>query len=402
MRDDALCPADTRHLVDVLQWAIGHARPLEIRATGTKDGYGYRTCASQEVNVSGLCGVIDYEPAELVVTARPATPVAELEQLLRAENQHLAFEPSDLGPLLGNPPGKATLGGIIAGNLSGPKRVRAGAVRDHLLGFQAVTGRGDVIRSGGRVVKNVTGYDLSKLMCGSWGTLAVATEVSVKVLPAPEKVRTIIVPDLSPQDACRICTEALSAPHDVCSAAYLSRESAARSSSSRVSGIGASVLAIRIEGPPVSVASRLEALKDSLARHGEIDELHRMHSEHLWKDIRDVRILRTNDEPVWKISLPMARGGHVHSELLAHGADGIFDWGGALIWCRAPEQLGETIRQLASNEHGEATLVAANDSVKSRLGVFHPLPSGTASLMQRIKNSFDPAGVLNPGRMGVV
>ena len=180
---------DTRDLL--LAWAVSEQKPLEIVGNGTKRGFGHPVAASHSLDLSGLSGIVEYEPAELVLTARAATPISEIEALLRQSNQQLAFEPPDLGPLYGAQAERATLGGIVAGNLSGPRRVQTGAARDHTLGVQVATGRGELIKAGGRVVKNVSGYDLTKLMCGSWGTLGVLTQISIKVLPAPEKTRTV-------------------------------------------------------------------------------------------------------------------------------------------------------------------------------------------------------------------
>ena len=164
-----------------------------MRGQGSKLALGKPMTCDQVLDLSGLSGVVDYAPEELVVTLRAGTPMREVEALLAQRNQMLAFEPPDLGPLLGREAGQGTLVGAVMGNLAGPRRLSAGAARDHLLGFSGVNGRGEAFKSGGKVMKNVTGYDLSKLLAGSWGTLAVLDEVSVKVLPAPDQTRTLML-----------------------------------------------------------------------------------------------------------------------------------------------------------------------------------------------------------------
>ncbi|HBC06348.1 MAG TPA: 2-hydroxy-acid oxidase, partial [Rhodospirillaceae bacterium] len=190
---EILKPDNADQVLDAVKWAVSEATPLDVRGTGSKAGFGRPVQAGRVLDLSNLAGITDYDPGELVLTAGPATPMAEIEQALAEANQELAFEPMDMGALYGNGAGTGTLGGVIAANLSGPRRIKAGAARDHFLGFQAVSGRGEVFKSGGKVMKNVTGFDLSKLMAGSFGTLAVMTQVSVKVLPRPEKTRTVLL-----------------------------------------------------------------------------------------------------------------------------------------------------------------------------------------------------------------
>src|SRR6185295_13372738 len=188
-----LQPATEAELAELVRWAAAEELPLELVASGSKPGFGRPVQSAHRLDLGRLAGIRDYQPAELVLTAGAATPMAELETALAAEHQMLAFEPGDWAPLYGRPAGSGTLGGALACNLAGPRRIKAGAARDHFLGFRAVSGRGEAFKAGGKVVKNVTGYDLPKLLCGSMGTLAVMTEITVKVLPAPEKARTVLV-----------------------------------------------------------------------------------------------------------------------------------------------------------------------------------------------------------------
>jgi glycolate oxidase FAD binding subunit len=398
---ETLKPQTAEDTRDLLAWAVSEQKPLEIVGNGTKRGFGHPVAASHSLDLSGLSGIVEYEPAELVLTARAATPISEIEALLRQSNQQLAFEPPDLGPLYGAQAERATLGGIVAGNLSGPRRVQTGAARDHTLGVQVATGRGELIKAGGRVVKNVSGYDLTKLMCGSWGTLGVLTQISIKVLPAPEKTRTVLIAGQNAADACLAMTAALSSPHEVSAAAFLPANITARSRVSYVAGAGASVTAIRIEGPPVSVGVRNTALRDLLSAFGEIEELHGHNSGAFWQEVRDATPFSSGDAVLWRLSVAPASGGAVLDALGDLGIEGYLDWGGGLIWASSGDDVerASQVRTLAESAGGHATLVRAPDALKTSIGVFHPQPATRAGLSQRIKDGFDPKGILNPGRM---
>ena len=223
-----LTPSDHGEIQAAVAGALADGIPMEVRGHATKRGWGRPVQAEQELDLSGVRGIHLYEPEELVLSAAAGTPISEINEALAARNQHLAFEPPDWAPLYGAAAGEGTFGGVIACNLAGPRRIQAGAARDHLLGFTAVSGRGETFKSGGRVVKNVTGFDLSKLIAGSFGTLAVMSDITVKVLPAPEKVRTVLVFGLSGEDARKAMSAALNSPSDVSGAAHLPAGAAAR------------------------------------------------------------------------------------------------------------------------------------------------------------------------------
>src|SRR5512142_2001127 len=218
---DTLKPRDAKEVEEAVRWALGNDKALEVSGQGTKRAIGRPSQTDLTLDLSGLTGLTLYEPAELVLSARAGTPLAEIEAELEMHNQQLAFEPIDYGPLLGGEAGAGSIGGVIAANLSGPRRIKAGAARDHFLGVTAVTGRGDTIKSGGRVVKNVTGYDLCKLFAGSWGTLAAMTDVTLKVLPKPETEATVLVSGLIDAQACAAMLAAMGSPFDVSAAAHL-------------------------------------------------------------------------------------------------------------------------------------------------------------------------------------
>lgn len=395
-------PRTSGEIEETIRWAIAGKTPLEILGGGSKRGFGRPVEAAHALDLSSLAGIVNYEPNELVMSALPGTPIADIEAALAPHCQHLMFEPADFGTLLGTAGG--TIGGAVACNLSGPRRVRAGAARDHVLGFKAVSGRGESFKSGGRMFKNVTGFDLSKLMSGSFGTLAVLTEATFKVLPAAETVRTVVVVGADPQRAVRAMTVALQSPNDVSGAAHLPADVAAVSTVATVAGIGGSVTALRVEGFGPSVDYRCRALAGLLADFGEIGELEAEDSALLWREIRDVRFFSgETDAQVWRLSVPPAQGAVVAERILATSTGrGFLDWGGGLVWLALPPTVDaahETVRGALSGIDGHATLVRADLSVRGTVPVFQPQPGPLADLTARIKQSFDPEHVLNPGRM---
>ena len=415
---ESLAPTDADGLADAVRWAVAGEHPLEVLAGGSKQTLGRPVQSAATVSLAAFDGIVDYQPSELVLTAQAATPLAAIEAALEAERQMLAFEPADYGTLLRAPgganlratggadlraPGGATLGGALACNLSGPRRIKAGAARDHFLGMHAVSGRGERFKAGGRVVKNVTGYDVCKLLAGSYGTLALMHEVTVKVLPAPERTRTVLVFGLEPAAALDALGAALGSAHEVSGAAHMPAEIAARSAVSYVSGAGAAVSAVRVEGFPASVEARCQALRALLGRFGAVEELHSKNSATLWREIRDVRAFADDGRPLWRLSVPPASGAAAAARV-AEAADvrALFDWGGGLLWLAvdgAPDAGEVAVRAAAMAVGGHATLVRADAPTRAARAVFQPQATGLAALTARIKRAFDPAGVLNPGRM---
>ena len=399
-----LKPTSADDLLASVKDALAAATPLEILGRGTKRDLGRPFQAGRKLDLSAMTGVTLYEPGELVLSARAGTPLAEIEVLLKQNRQELAFEPPDLGPLLGGAASMQTIGGVIAGNLAGPRRIKSGAARDHFLGFTAVSGRGEVFKSGGRVMKNVTGYDLSKLLAGSWGTLAVMSDVTLKVLPAAEKTRSVLVMGLDPAQATQAMAAALQSPHEVAGAAYLPAPLSARSSASYVSNAGASVTALRLEGTPGSVAWRCEQLKTQLAAFGPVEELHSMNSAKLWRELRDVAYLvQPQDRPLWRLSVPPQSGAAMIAQISRLiDATWFLDWGGGLVWLTVPRDVhdaGAALIRDAVGEHGHATLYRAPADLRAQIAVFQPQPPALAALTRRVKDSFDPQRILNPGRM---
>ncbi len=393
---------------DAVGEALAAEEPLELVAGGSKRGLGRPLQLPRTLDLSRLRGIRDYEPSELVLTAGAATPLAEIEAALAEARQMLAFEPPDWDALLGvsaGESGRRTLGGVLACNLSGPRRPKAGAARDHFLGFRGVSGRAEIFKAGGKVVKNVTGYDLAKLMAGSYGTLAALEEVTVKVLPRPECVCTVVLCGLDAMPAVRAMGRALASAHEVSGAAYLPAAAAAALTS--VAGAAAAI-ALRLEGPPSSVAFRRDGLLSELAADGETSVLADEASAALWRAVRDVEPLaRFADRVIWRISVAPSRGvelGEAVTRRLA--ADWYLDWGGGLLWLAVAEAedggaalIWDAIRGADGRGTGHATLIRGVPALRRAVSVFEPQPPALAALAARVKRSFDPRGVLNPGRM---
>ena len=411
-----LKPTSAEEVAAAVTQAVADETPLEIIGHGSKRGLGRPVQAARQLDLSALAGITQYEPAELVLTCRAGTPMAAIEAALKAKNQQLAFEPADLGLLYGAAPGSGTIGGILGCNLSGPRRISAGAARDHFLGFAAVSGRGEAFRAGGRVVKNVTGYDLCKLMAGAHGTLAVLTEVTVKVLPAPEKSRTVLLYGLGDAAAIKAMTQAQASAHEISAAAHLPAAVGARAAVDFVAKSGGAVTAIRIEGPGPSVEHRCAALRRELADFGPTEELHSLRSALLWREIRDVaRLLPDAARAIWRLSVPPANGAALMSDLTRGGGgtqggrdapsllESYYDWSGGLIWLALPATEGASaaiIRAaLARHGGGHATLMRAPDALRLSVPVFEPQDAALAALSSRVKQSFDPRRILNPGKM---
>ena len=399
---EQLRPGAAAELKDLVAWAAGAEHALEILGAGSKRALGRPIEGAQAVALDRLSGIGLYEPEELVMSAACGTPLAEIEARLDANHQQLAFEPADYGPLLGGAAGAGTIGGVFACNLSGPRRIKAGAARDHLLGVQAVTGRGDLIKSGGRVVKNVTGYDLCKLLTGSFGTLAVMTEVTFKVLPAAPEACTLVLAGLAPEAALAALRAALASANDVAGAACLPAAAAARSAVPAIAAAGADLAILRLEGLAPSVAYRATALEGLLApAGGSIGRVEGDASAALWREVRDVRLLPAGPV-VWRVSTAPTAGLAV-LEALEGAPDWLADWGGGLLWlalAEAGEEGGAAaIRRALQGPGGHATLVRGSVALRGAIPVFQPQPAPLARLSARVKDSFDPQRILNPGRM---
>jgi glycolate oxidase FAD binding subunit len=379
MRD---APETEAQLVEAVAGALGQSTPVDLAGAGSKRGFGRPTNAARTISLKRLDGIRMYEPEELVMTAGAGTPVADIEATLAARGQMLAFEPPDLGAFFGGPKRAGTIGGAFACNLAGPRRIKAGAARDHILGVRAVSGRAESFKSGGRVVKNVTGYDLGKLLAGSFGTLAAMSEITFKVLPAPETTRTLVLRELDDADALDAMERALGSPHEVSGAAHLPARH---------------TTLLRLEGIAASVAARAAALKDLLG--GEIEETD---DADLWRTVRDLAGF-VDGACVWRLSLPPSASADAVAAIAREVAvDAIYDWGGARVFVAVPaanDASAAAVRRTVAAAGGHATLLRAPDPLRAGVGAFPPQPDALAGLTRRVKDAFDPQRILSPGRM---
>lgn len=405
---DTLKVRDAKDVEAVVRAAIANEQPLEIIGHGSKRGIGHAMATNALLDLSALNAVIAYEPNELIVTLQAGAPLADVLSLIDARNQQFAFEPMNTAPLLGAP-GLGTIGGIIAAGLAGPRRIKAGGARDHLLGAHAVSGFGDSFKTGGKVVKNVTGYDLCKLLAGSWGTLSVMTEVTLKVMPKPEAERTLLLRGLDDAVASKAMTAALGSPYDVSAAAHLPKSAfrAKTEGLGDIAGQNEALTLLRLEGITSSASHRAGSLRELLALFGTATLVEDAASSILWAAIRDVLPFAANGAlgawPVWRIVCPPASGAALGTQLAREtGGDVIYDWGGGLIWAALPPKgdgHAAAVRPRVDAVGGHATLIRAAEEVRREIDVFHPPAPGVAALNERVRASFDPKTILNRGRL---
>jgi glycolate oxidase FAD binding subunit len=405
-----LSPANEAELADMV---ASTATPLRVSGGGTRD-IGVPVVA-EPLSTAGLSGISLYDPGALTLVAGAGTPMAEIEAALNAENQRLAFEPSDLRALLGGD-GAPTIGGVVATNASGSRRIAVGACRDHMLGVRFVDGSGTVIKNGGQVMKNVTGYDLVKLLTGSFGTLGVLSEVSLKVLPKPETSTTLILHELALVDSVAAMSKALGSPFEVTGAAMVNGDTC-----------------IRIEGFEDSVQYRADQLTEMLAEYGDITRKDHAASATLWRQITNAEVFKDH-AAVTRVSItPSEAAAFAEAHWQTLGADLMMDWGGGLMWFgvteahakeaatqggdQTPNPLNaglktihgalqhavsaEIMRHADTTASGHATLIKAPTEVRASMPVFQPEEPGVAALSRGLRSKFDPRGILNPGLMGV-
>jgi glycolate oxidase FAD binding subunit len=403
MSYEFLRPRDAAEVEQAIRWALAGGKTLELVGHGSKRAIGCPAQTDATLDMSGVAGITLYEPDELVLSAKAGTALAEIEAVLASKGQHLPFEPIDYGPLFGEPAGRGTIGGTLAANVSGPRRIRAGAARDHLLGIVAVSGRGETFRSGGRVVKNVTGYDLCKLMAGSWGTLAVLTDVTIKVLPRPPAEATLLAFGLDDAAAATAMAKAMGSTAGVSGAAHLPDYAA-----SRFVGLARraeAVIALRVEGIVEGIADAIAGLREAVPPFAAGAVLDEVESRSLWRAIRDVRPFwpgtEAGDRALWRVSTAPSKGFEIVRKL-SPAAHAFYDWAGGLLWIAplaAADCCAGEIRAAVATAGGHGTLVRAPAAVRASVGAFAPETGVLAALTRRVKEGFDPQGVLNPGRM---
>jgi glycolate oxidase FAD binding subunit len=396
-------PVDERECSRVLAEATATHTPVAVLGSGSKQQIGRPMHTATSVSTRGLRGITLYEPSEMVMSARAGTPLEQVEEALAGRGQMLAFEPVELAPLTGGEPHQATIAGVFATNMAGARRIKVGAARDHLLGVRAVNGRGEIFKSGGRVMKNVTGYDLCRGLSGSWGTLAVMCEVTFRVMPVPEDTCTLVLLGLPEEIAIEVLCAAMATPFEVSGAVHLQPALVARLWHEGLRRQGQALTALRLENFAKSTAYRGARLKEHLKAYGEIHELDRENSSAFWDELRQLSVLQGSDAQLWRISTSPGAGPKVVAAISAYmECRAFYDWSGGLVWAEVlptTDAGAADIRRVIATHGGHATLIRAEADVRSAVEVFQPLETGLQKLSRKLKAAFDPAGILNPGRM---
>ena len=383
-------PTTESDLCAIVAEARARKAPLAIEGGGTRAGLGRPSQTADTLSMRALDGIVFYEPAEMVICARAGAPLAQIESMLAERNQILPFEPPDHRRLYGSS-GAPTIGAVAACNLSGSRRISAGAARDSLIGVRFVNGAGEAIKSGGRVMKNVTGLDLVKLSAGAHGTLGALTEVTFKLLPGPETSATLVIEGLDDSRAIEALSRALGSPFEVSGAAHLP---------AGVGGDRARTL-LRIENFESSVAYRIAELRKLVGGDAVLDD---SVSRETWRDIGECAFFAAPDaRAIWRVSTAPSRAPDLVRLVQRNGAVAHFyDWGGGLVWL-AMEASGDArekdVRAAVAACGGHATLVRAPEEVRAHVEVFQPLAAPLMKLTRGVKASVDPDGILNPGRM---
>jgi glycolate oxidase FAD binding subunit len=395
-----LVPASEEEAAAIIRAHTEQRMALAIGGGDTRSGFGNVVQAQDRLRSTGLSGIVAYNPGEMVMTAKAGTPMAEVEAALAENGQMLAFEPMDHRALMGTT-GEPTIGGVFAANVSGSRRLIAGAARDSLLGIRFVNGKGEIIKAGGRVMKNVTGLDLVKLLAGSHGTLGFLTEVTFRVPPRPKTEETVVISGLNDAEAANAMAAAMALPVEVSGAAHLPLTVTWKFLGGKLPEGEATVL--RIEGLPGSVESRAGKLLSAMAPFGHAARLDHAASRQLWQEIRDVAPYADGTgRPVWRVSVAPSIGHQLVAALrLEAGVDAFYDWQGGLVWMRmeADPEAGLARRFVKALGGGHATLIRASAEARAGISAFHPEEEAVALLSQRVKQSFDPAGIFNPGKM---
>ncbi|HRQ28385.1 FAD-binding protein, partial [Hyphomicrobium sp.] len=400
---DIMRPATEWELKSMMTALMERAIPVEIMGAGSKRGVGRPVAAPVAMTTAGIRGISLYEPSELVMAARAGTPLTQIEVELASRGQMLPFEPIDLGSALGAGAGVQTIGAVFAANLSGARRISNGAARDHLIGLRGVNGRGEIFKSGGRVMKNVTGYDVARGLSGSWGTLAVFSEVTFKVLPLPDDVVTLVYPDLTDDLAVELMSLSLTQPYEVSGTVHLSQALAGRLRHKGLASAGRPLTAIRLENFTRSITYRKQKLREVLVAYGAPMELELESSLEFWSEVRKLSFLPPNGTHLWRISTTPSEAAALVAAVRRHMAvEAFYDWSGGLVWLETPASAdagSADIRRAVASHGGHATLIRADQPVRQSVDVFQPLAPAVDRITRGIKQAFDPLGLLNPGRM---
>jgi len=375
--------------------------PLEIYGSGSKRDIGRNFQSQKTLDLSNYSGIIKYEPEELYIKVKSGTPIKEIKKALEKNNQHLAFEPTDFGPLFEGQTNEGTIGGVLSCNFAGPRRFKAGSARDHILGFKGVNGKGEIIKSGGTVVKNVTGYDLSKLITGSFGTLSVFTEISIKVLPKPDLTKTLIINNPHLKKGLEHLSAALSSSCDPSGAVFYPEFFQDKFIFNDLTTKG-SITAIRIEGSKLSIDERIKQLINELTvDKKEISILDPEQSSIFWEKTRSLNVFSNLKSNLLRIIVPGSEAFDLINRLKIYNVRYFIDWGGNLVWAQLDQlnlDILKGIKAIVKNLGGYLTIIKVDERLKSSIDIF-TIDNVKYKISEKIKKSFDPKRILNPGKM---
>ena len=384
--------------------------PIELVGSGSKRKIGKPLQCAKILNLSKLNGIIEYLPEELYIKVKACTPIDQIEEELKKNKQQLAFEPIDFGYLFLGKSDYGTAAGQVACNISGPRRFKVGSVRDHVLGFRGVNGKGEIIKSGGKVVKNVTGYDLSKLVCGSYGTLVALTEITFKVLPSPKESTTLVIHNLKLETAVDLLGQAISSSNDISGATFFPIEPKCTNCVMNIEKTfklndlkyGGSFTAIRIEGTKNSIDERKKNLKSELKIiDHDVSILATYQSEIFWNKVKDLEVFSATTNNIIRIVIPPSQCIQLAYQLSSIKHKYYLDWGGALIWmeaCELTEEMFDSIKKKVVKHGGYISMIKTSDHLPFVEEVF-TINMNRFNISQNIKKSFDPKRILNPGKM---
>jgi len=375
--------------------------PLEISGLKSKKNIGRNFQAEKTLDLSNYSGVIEYKPEELYIKVKAGTPLAEIKSKLDKYNQQLAFEPVDFGLLFSGNKNGGTIGGVISCNFAGPRRFKVGSARDHVLGFQGINGKGEIIKSGGTVVKNVTGYDLSKIITGSFGTLVVLTEISIKVLPKSISNKTLVIDNPHLKKALEYLSLALSSSSDPSGGVFYPEYFRKQFTLNDLTTEGP-ITAIRVEGPNDSVNYRIKKLcKELNVKNDEIEILELEQSNIFWEKTRSLQVFSQMKNNLLRIAVPSSETLEVMNKIKAYDIKYFIDWGGSLIWLQIDEinsKILKDLKEIVSHALGYVTVIKIEENLKASIDVFTIDPI-KYKMTEKIKKSFDPKRILNPGKM---
>ncbi len=396
-----LKPDKEETIAEVIKHCYKKNIPLEICGLGSKKNIGRNFQSQKTIDLSNYSGIIKYEPEELYIKVKSGTPIQEIKKALEKKNQHLAFEPTDFGPLFNGQTNEGTIGGVLSCNFSGPRRFKVGSARDHILGFRGVNGRGEIIKSGGTVVKNVTGYDLSKVITGSFGTLSVFTEISIKVLPKPDLTKTLIISNPHLKKGLEYLGVALSSSCDPSGAVFYPEIFQDKFTFNDLTTKGP-ITAIRIEGSKLSIDERIKQLINELTvDKKEISILDPEQSNIFWEKTKSLNVFSNLKNNLLRIIVPRSEAFDLINKLKIHSVNYFIDWGGNLVWLQL-DQLNSSIlkeiKTIVKNLGGYLTVIKVDESLKSSIDIF-TIDDVKYKISEKIKKSFDPKRILNPGKM---